>query len=380
MRHKRIVVVQPHFSHGGAETVAAWIVEAVKDLAPVTLLTFDDVTPQVLNERYGTALKPGDFDMVRCRLPLPCVNAMEFTLLKLHWFMRRCKRWPDQGVLFFSAFNEMDFGTPGIQYVNFPLLAESAVRRLEPVVAERWYHKPSILRKVYLLMGQLLSGYTEEGGKANLTLTVSNWTGNIMQKIYGISAKTVYPPVTLEFPDIPFTDRENGFVCIGRIVPLKRILNIIEILRAVRERGFDVHLHIIGPAGELGYMQKVRAAQRRHSSWVSIEGPLDRAKLVEIVAQHRFGIHGMPNEHFGIAVAEMAKAGCVVFVPSGGGQVEIVDYDEKVIYEDEQDAVQRITRVLADEESQVELGREMAARGSRFTPERFVREVREVVK
>ena len=42
------------------------------------------------------------------------------------------------------------------------------------------------------------------------------------------------------------------------------------------------------------------------------------------MAQHRYGIHTMENEHFGIGVAEMVRAGCIPFVHDSGGPVEIV--------------------------------------------------------
>ena len=42
------------------------------------------------------------------------------------------------------------------------------------------------------------------------------------------------------------------------------------------------------------------------------------------MASHRYGIHGMREEHFGMAPAEMVRAGVIVWVPRGGGQMEIV--------------------------------------------------------
>lgn len=377
---RRIVVVQPHFRQGGAEAVAAWVVQALKDLAQVTVLTFDHVHPEELNRRFGTNLKAGDFEVVRCRFPFGGkAGNLDWTLLKLHWLMRQCKNWPEKDVLFFGASSEMDFGQPGLQYINFPQLAEHATRDMGLITQEKWWHRPSLFRRAYLRLGQRISGFSEEGVKANFTFTVSNWTGEIVRKVYGIPTKTVYPPVALQVPNIPFEARERGFVCIGRIVPSKRILEILAILSRVRAEGFNIHLHIIGPVGDWAYMRKVWAAQKRNSSWVMIEGPLNREELADLVAQHRFGIHGMLYEHFGIAVAEMAKAGCITFLSNTGGQVEIVDHDERLLYENKQDAVEKIARVLADENLQIEISREMMARASRFTVDRFIHEVREAV-
>lgn len=377
--YRRVVIVQPHFGQGGAESVAAWIVQAIKDLAPVTVLTFDALAPVELNRRFGTQLKEGDFEVARCRFPFRKGRNLKWTILKLHWLMRQCKAWPEKDVLFFSASSEMDFGRPGVQYVEFPLLAEAATRSLGLLSPKRWYHRSTFMRAAYLCSGRLLSRFSLEGVKANYTLTASDWTREVMCKVYGVEGKTVYPPVTLEFPHVPFANREYGFVCLGRITPSKRILEIIGILQAVREQGFDVHLHIIGPEDDPKYMKKVKAALHRHQSWVFLEGALDRTRVAEMLAQHRFGIHGMPYEHFGIAVAEMAKAGCIVFVPNSGGQVEIVDKDERLVYSSEQEAVEKITKLLANEREQELISREMKARGARFSAERFVTEIRKVV-
>ena len=49
-----------------------------------------------------------------------------------------------------------------------------------------------------------------------------------------------------------------------------------------------------------------------------------RDEVRALMATHRYGIHGMREEHFGMAPAELARAGCIVWVPRGGGQMEIV--------------------------------------------------------
>ena len=60
------------------------------------------------------------------------------------------------------------------------------------------------------------------------------------------------------------------------------------------------------------------------------------------MATHRYGIHGMREEHFGMAPAEMARAGCIVWVPRGGGQMEIVGREPVLMYDSEDDAVEKI--------------------------------------
>ena len=92
----------------------------------------------------------------------------------------------------------------------------------------------------------------------------------------------------------------------------------------------------------------------KNSEWVSWNKDLNRKELVSLVARHKYGIHGMENEHFGIAVAELVNAGCVTFVPKSGGQMEIVE-DSRLMYLDVSDAVEKIRSVLESDDLQSKL-------------------------
>ncbi len=82
--------------------------------------------------------------------------------------------------------------------------------------------------------------------------------------------------------------------------------------------------------------------------------------------------------HFGIGVAEMQQAGCIVFVPERGGPAEIVG-DSRVLYASAEDAVEKIDRVLGSSELQADLCAGVAARRNLFTEERFAAGIRRVV-
>ncbi len=105
---------------------------------------------------------------------------------------------------------------------------------------------------------------------------------------------------------------------------------------------------------------------------------IGRDELTRLMTRQRYGIHGMVGEHFGIGVAEMVRAGCVVFAPDSGGPAEIVG-DERLLYASEREAVEKIERVLTDPDLQAELGATAAARDDEFGTKRFAAEVRRVV-
>jgi len=87
----------------------------------------------------------------------------------------------------------------------------------------------------------------------------------------------------------------------------------------------------------------------------------------------------MPDEHFGIAVAEMVRAGCVVFVPATGGPPEIVGPEPALLFASPADAVQKIRAVLADAPLRGRLRAHLETRAPRFGTERFVARLRAIV-
>ncbi|HEX9445386.1 MAG TPA: glycosyltransferase family 4 protein, partial [Candidatus Binatia bacterium] len=227
-----------------------------------------------------------------------------------------------------------------------------------------------------------ISDFSMERLKHNLTLVNSNWTGGKIRECHGIDSTTLYPPVPGDFPAVPWAEREDGFVCVGRFSPEKELDKVIDIIAAVRSRGRDAHLHLIGggAAGFGSYAAHIRRRAAENASWVFLHEDVPRAELAALVARHRYGIHGMSEEHFGMAVAEMVRAGCVVFVPRGGGQVEIVEGDERLLYSGREEAAAKIARTMSDEERQTTLRKVLASRKPLFTTERFMAGVREIVR
>jgi len=215
--------------------------------------------------------------------------------------------------------------------------------------------------------------------RRNLTLVNSDFTGRSVRKLHGIEAITVHPPAIGEFPDVPWEQRKDGFVCIGSIVPWKRIELMIEILSAVRAAGPQVHLHVVGKGESPGYVASIRRLVQANASWVHLHEDISRPELVELVANHRYGIHAMHEEPFGMAVAELISGGCITFVPNSGGQVEIVGDDERLIYTSREDAVNKIIRALREPDYQASLRSYVASRSQLFRSERFVSRIREVV-
>ena len=73
-----------------------------------------------------------------------------------------------------------------------------------------------------------------------------------------------------------------------------------------------------------------------------------------------------------MAPAELARAGVIVWVSKGGGQMEFVGHEAALMDDSADDAVARITAVLADPTAQERLRHALAARAEMFSTDRFV--------
>lgn len=381
----RVLVVQPLVRPpGGGNGLVAWMLQALQADHDVGLLTWQPVDFQVVNRYFGTAIDPA---RIRLHLPprwLRALPADGLTLFKHNVLLRQCKRLRPSYDVVLCGHNESDFGGPGIQYIHYPRLDDPRVNdasKREPEFSHlKWRHRSYWAMRAYFALCARVSGFTMEGVRRNVTLVNSDWTGRLVREVLNVEPRTVYPPVQAEFPEVPWQERELGFVCVGRISPEKRVDRIVRILAEVRRRGWDAHLHVIGNrTDDPAYFARIEPILQANRSWISLEENLSHERLRTLIAHHRYGIHGMDCEHFGIAVAEMVKAGCIVFTPSSGGQVEIVGNDDRLTYGTDEEAVEKIDAVLAASSLQRELLEHLAGRAGCFGADRFVREIRGIV-
>jgi glycosyltransferase involved in cell wall biosynthesis len=107
---------------------------------------------------------------------------------------------------------------------------------------------------------------------------------------------------------------------------------------------------------------------------------LSREQLAVEMAQHRYGIHAMENEHFGIAPAEIQRAGCITFVHNSGGPREIVGEHQLLVFDSVEDAADKIVNVLTDPSLEESLRAHVARQRERFSVDGFCASLRESVE
>ena len=378
MPSPRVLFLQPSAQPpGGGNGVIAWMIHALQDEYDVSLLSLERFDAESINRFYGTAIEASKVHAERAypvlnrvfeRIPLP------LALLKSSLLIRRLREVHGAFDLIITANNEANLHRPGIQYVHYPTHL-----RPRPDVDLRRYHHERLMTPYYRLC-TWLSGVTAEGIKRNLTLVNSDWTGAHMAAAYpGIATTTLYPPVAGDFPDVPWSEREEGFIAIGRLAPEKDYDRIFDILAGVRRTRPQLRLQLVATRGLEPYEAHVRARAEAERSWVTVHDDLPRTELVRLMSRQRYGIHAMAEEHFGMGVAEMVRAGCLVWVPNGGGQVEIVGREERLLYRDNEDAVTKITAALDDESLARGLREHLEPYRERFSERVFVARLRRLV-
>lgn len=363
---KKIAIYYPYFMGGGAEAVGLWIIQALKDKYDLTLFTLGKIELERLNLMYGTSISNEDIKIktiVPKFLTKLCyfmmANSKDIRMAFFHLLIRFFKQHSQQYDLVLSGYNAMDMGQVGIQYIHWVKVMEG-----------NHFH-------------QKISNFSEAQISQNISIANSHCVADIVKQTYGIDAKVVYPPVVIDVPNLPWNEKENAFICSGRIVKAKEPHRVIKILKLVREQGFDIKLHITGGGGgiyEWQYTKLMKNLVSENSSWITVHENLPYREYVKVLAKCKYGIH-FKKEPFGISIAEMVKAGAIPFVRSEGGQVEIVgQHNEELFFNTEAEAVEKIIDVLSFSDKQNKLIQSLSNQKKLFSTEKFMLEINDFVK
>jgi glycosyltransferase involved in cell wall biosynthesis len=377
---RRILLAQVSLQPpGGGNGVAAWFLQALAREHRVTVLSWRPVDVAPIDRFFGTSVHEVEFETLGVppawvttldRLPIPA------SLLRHALLMRFTRRVNSRYDVVLGVYNEADFGRRGIQYVHYPTYL-----RPRPDVDMRWYHGSRHLLHGYYRLADRVAGLSLERVRSNLTLANSDWTARRVERLLGVRARTVYPPVVDPDPPLPWEERARRFLLVGRISPEKEIERVMRILSRVRRHAPDLELTIVGTCdpGARRYHRRLVRLASSFGSWITFRENLPRAEMRALMASSRYGIHGMREEHFGMGPAELVRAGALVWLGRGGGQVEIVDGEDALLYETEEEAAEKIATVLSSPAEERRLREHLHARGERFAPARFVDEVRDIV-
>jgi glycosyltransferase involved in cell wall biosynthesis len=379
-KKRKILITHPQIIvGGGSEACALQIVDALKNEYDVSLATMGNIDLESLNNCYNTNINKNDINIIS--FLIPCIFKKKFDALRSYKLARFCKRNADRYDLIISSYNIMDFGKKGLQFIGDLSFDDNLRRKFdsEPKKNKKYFYHKSFLRSFYLKLRQLLFNESKDGWKKNITISNSNWCAEILYKVYKIKSSVIYPPVISKFSSIEWKDKESRFLYFGRISSEKQIEKIIEIIKIVRKDIVGLKLDIVGRKDDETYFNIIKNKCLENSDWCFLKDPVYGQEKLDFISKYKFGISARENEPFGISIAEMVKAGCIVFVPSGGGQTEIVE-NEDLIYHSFDDAIYKIKNVLLDKNLEQDIIKKLLLTKEKFSVERFTREVKNITE
>ena len=379
---RTVAVFHPRLGFGGSEAVAMWTLEALKRDYRIALIAGGQIDLPKLNAFYGTSVSSEECEVVELKLPWPLARADWGAALRGAVIDRQMRRHFDRFDVLINSYNIGDFGRPGIHFLADFSWDEALRSKLDPPPPglRGLFHISRRLRGCYLRLTKAIASNPRSGLRnPGMILANSNWSMKLLRQHHGLEAQLLYPPVAMRAVRVPPERKLRRFVSVGRISREKRIEQVVAILKAVRSHGHDVALHIIGDAVDTAYGRQIEQQFRAEGDWIVLEGRLFGESKARILAESAYGIHARSSEAFGIAVAEMVKAGCITFAPAEGGPAEILSH-EALLYRDDEDAVEKICAVLSRPALQATLLEHLGRQAEKFSAENFMRDLRAAVE
>jgi glycosyltransferase involved in cell wall biosynthesis len=316
----------------------------------------------------------------------------------LGWYVRHGLRFDRSLTEPYDLFVYSGHGVPPVSsagaalvYCHFPIEPRPEV---ELRSALNWQRRSSIGRRIRMasynyLWRRRMCGYRR-------ILANSRFTASWIERLWGIRAEVMYPPVSMEGPHGP---KRNLIVSIGRFDPRdrKNVRVQFEALpKFLAQVGDGWNLCMIGFCGqapeERTYVDTLR--DRVRGLPVTLLVNADRGSVLRCLGEaklfwHSRGLSGLEEEslpawrmeHFGIATVEAMMAGCVPLVPASGGQPEIVQHGMSGFLCRDADAlIAHSVEVANDEALRARMSGMAADRSMAFRSEVFDSGFREAVR
>jgi L-malate glycosyltransferase len=247
-----------------------------------------------------------------------------------------------------------------------------------------WFHSLSLPMR-FAQKAIKLFDWNRRISSYDLILSNSRFSQKWIKDRWGFDSELLYPPVKIDFGR---REKENVIICISRICPGKKHIELLRAFRELIDGGLtDWRYAIVGSITRGPGWDDERCAETLREMArgypVDLVFDADRTTLKELLERASLFWHAKgvgedaaknPDamEHFGIATVEAMAAGCVPLTFSGGGQPEIVEQGASGFLWDNLDTLRSLTRALAiDPERRREMSERARNRAEYFSLERF---------
>jgi glycosyltransferase involved in cell wall biosynthesis len=346
---------------GGSEKVCLTIIESLKEKKyNVTLGTFERTNWKKVEKVFGNIMKPN----------------IEITYPRL---------------LGAFAYGEL---------LNFHLLLSRAPKNYETVIVScisPWFYCPEAeqtiiymippvnyvcgLRRAYLIPYIFVQGKFLKKARNKIILTNSSFSSKVIENVYSLRSKVLYPPVDIE-KFHPSFNKDDLVVSVGRFDSTKKHDILIRAFSKFSEGKCVIIGSIYGRAS-LRYFIKLRKL-------INDLGVNKRVELIAnassdvlryILSKAKLYVHCMPFEHFGISIVEAMASGCVPVVHrSGGPYTDIIEFDKYGFsFKDVVELADKIKLLLEDENLCKRFSERALERSKVFGKENFKKGIAEII-
>ncbi len=308
-------------------------------------------------------------------------------MLSLHR-SRALKRLARNADICISLSNITDFGKPAHHFINMLAFGDDAFTAFVHNKAGN-HHGGAFARTKSLFSNAILRPILGMRSKRSLVCDRrqhvypnSRYVERLMTEFYGPFNSAVFYPPTLFEPRTPESVERDPLriVYIGRIVPEKRITDLIGIVEKARAAtGFPLTFHLAGRLDQTPAYGERLAAMARERDWLKFVGAVYGDEKERFLMSGSFALHAERIEAFGISVAEYLVAGLIPIVPDEGGTPEVVG-SPALAYHADEDAARILARLVTDGDFRDEQRRNCAERAKVFTRESYLERQHELLR
>ena len=364
------------FSLGGGDYLPLVLSSALQKASNLTLAVDLACNIEHTAKTFGIDLDLSKIKVVQ--VTPPDYDPLRHSVFISLYRFRKLKKLARNADVCISAASIMDFGKPSHQFINMLAFGDddftAYVRNhANPVKAGmgtkiKRFCADSILRP---LLGMRYKRSIIRDEREHIYPN-SLFVENFMREFYGpFNSSVFYPPTLLETKAESAPRDPLKVVYIGRIIPEKRLEELIGIVEKARAiTGLDLKFHVAGRLDQTPAYGRELAKMAQERDWLKFVGELYGKEKERFLLSGSYAIHAERLEAFGISVVEYLKSGNIVIVPDEGGTPEIVNSPD-LTYHTDDDASRILARLITDAEFRDRQRAHCAMRAKFFSREAY---------
>ena len=367
------------FALGGGEYLPLAFIAALQKMGNLTVAVDQACNFERSYKAFGTDL---GIDLSRLKIVQvtpPDYDPRRHNVLASLRRFRRLKQLARRSDVCISAASIMDFGKPAHHFINMLAFGDDAFTAFvhgkssragggTMAKAKRFFSN-SILRPILGMRSKrsIICDRRQD------IYPNSRYVEELMKSFYGpFNSKVFYPPTLFEAEHDAAARDPMKVVYIGRIIPEKRIEDLVAIVEKARAvTGLDITFHVAGRLDQTPSYGRKLDMMAKERNWLRFVGALYGEEKARFLTSGSYAIHAERDEAFGISIAEYLASGLIPIVPDEGGTPEIVD-SPALTYRTNEDAAQILAHLLSDASFRENQRRHCVERAKLFSREAYL--------